>query len=168
MTGTVQGRLHSQSYRASMAEIHSSQHVQQPAATASWMQWVLWLAGIYNLIWGAFVIVFPLLPFQWAKMEPPRYPEIWQCVGMIVGVYGIGYIIAAFDPLRHWPVIFVGFLGKVLGPIGMVNALWQGKLPAVAALTCLTNDLIWWVPFGIILWCAYQAAHVKEEVARNL
>jgi small multidrug resistance pump len=49
-------------------------------------------------------------------MELPRYPDIWQCVGMIVGVYGVGYLIAAFDPLRHWPVILVGLLGKVLGP----------------------------------------------------
>ncbi len=27
-----------------------------------------------------------------------EHPEIWQCVGMIVGVYGIGYLIAAVDP----------------------------------------------------------------------
>ena len=123
---------------------------------ASWMRPVLIIAGIYNLAWGAFVIACPLLLFQWAHMEPPRYPEIWQCVGMIVGVYGVGYLIAAFDPLRHWPIIFVGLLGKILGPIGMLNAIWHGKLPPIAAVTCLSNDLIWWLPFTLILWRAYQ------------
>ncbi len=140
-----------------MAQITLQKLIQQSATVPVWMRRVLMLAGLYNLVWGAFVICFPLLPFQWARMEPPRYPEIWQCVGMIVGVYGIGYIIAAFDPLRHWPIILVGFLGKVFGPIGMLNAIWQGKLPIVAGFTCLTNDLIWWMPFGIILWRAYQA-----------
>jgi hypothetical protein len=105
--------------------------------------------------------------FQWARMELPRYPEIWQCVGMIVGVYGIGYAIAAFDPLRHWPIVLVGFLGKVLGPLGMANAIWQGKLPVVAGLTCFTNDLIWWVPFGIILWRAYQVERSGHHAFRN-
>ena len=124
------------------------------------------LAGFYNLVWGAFVVCFPLALFQWAQMPLPRYPEIWQCVGMIVGVYGIGYIIAAFDPLRHWPIILVGLLGKVFGPIGMLNAIWQGKLPPVAGLTCLTNDLIWWVPFGIILWRAYQAENSGNSIIK--
>lgn len=132
-----------------------------PPRAPLWMRNVLLLAGFYNLAWGAFCICFPQLPFQWARMEPPRYPEIWQCVGMIVGVYGIGYIIAAFDPLRHWPVILVGFLGKVLGPIGMLNSIWQGKLPPVAGLACLTNDLVWWLPFALILWRAYQAPQSK-------
>lgn len=147
-----------------MARITLQKLKQQSANTPAWMRLVLMLAGFYNLMWGAFVIFFPLLPFQWAQMEPPRYPEIWQCVGMIVGVYGIGYIIAAFDPLRHWPIILVGFLGKFFGPIGMLNVIWQGKLPVVAGLTCLSNDLIWWVPFGIILWRAYQAGNSDDKI----
>jgi len=96
-------------------------------------------------------------------MKLPNYPEIWQCVGMIVGVYGIGYMIAAFDPLRHWPIILVGFLGKVLGPIGMVDAIWKGKLPAIAGITCVFNDLIWWAPFAIILWRAYSVGTDGHE-----
>lgn len=124
----------------------------RPVRTPGWYRTVLVLAGLYNLLWGALVVVFPLAPFRWAGMAPPNYPEIWQCVGMIVGVYGIGYLIAATDPLRHWPIVFVGFLGKVLGPIGMVDAIWHRRLPPAAGWVCVTNDLIWWLPFGIFLW----------------
>ena len=121
-----------------------------------WMYYVLWTAGIYNLIWGAVVVLFPNYFFDLFTMNHPVYPMIWQSVGMIVGVYGIGYIIAAYDPFRHWPIVLVGFLGKVFGPIGFAMHLYLGSFPLVFAWITVFNDLIWWVPFGLILWMAYQ------------
>ncbi len=73
---------------------------------------------------------------------------------MIVGVYGIGYLIAARDPFRHWPLVLVGLLGKVLGPVGMGWSVVHGTLSSTLAWTCLTNDLIWWWPFALILFRA--------------
>ncbi|MBA3320017.1 MAG: alkyl hydroperoxide reductase, partial [Pyrinomonadaceae bacterium] len=102
------------------------------------MSWWLYAAGIYNIAWGTWVVLFPLAFFQWAGMESPNYPEIWQCVGMVVGVYGVGYWIAARNPFRHWPVVLVGFLGKLLGPIGFVQAARQGSLPWRFGLLNLT------------------------------
>src|SRR5207237_387114 len=121
-----------------------------------WMKPVLLTAGLYNLAWGAFVVFFPELPFQWIGMAPLNFLEVWQCVGMIVGVYGVGYIIAGRDPFVHWPIVLVGLLGKIFGPIGMEWAVSHGRLPPVASVTCLTNDLVWWVPFGLILQGAYR------------
>ena len=138
-----------------------------PGPAPRWMRRVLLLAGVYNLVWGAFVVLFPLALFRWAGMAPPRYPEIWQCVGMIVGVYGVGYAIAAFDPMRHWPVVLVGFLGKLAGPVGMVQAIWLGRLPPSAAWLSLTNDLVWWVPFALILWRAYQVERGRLPLRRR-
>lgn len=132
-----------------------------------WMRHVLLAAGIYNVLWGAFAVLFPAAMFRWLDMTLPNYPQLWQCIGMIVGAYGIGYAIAAFDPLRHWPIVLVGLLGKVLGPLGMVQALWTGDLPWGFALNCLTNDLIWWVPFTLILMYAWQQ-HCKEPRADDL
>jgi peroxiredoxin len=134
------------------------------------MRSVLLAAGLYNILWGAFAVLFPGAIFIWLDMPQPNYPQFWQCIGMIVGVYGIGYAIAAFDPARHWPIVLVGFLGKVMGPLGMVQALWTGQLPWGFALNCVTNDLIWWVPFALILkhaWVQYQSegddAHLPAE-----
>jgi hypothetical protein len=129
-------------------------------AVPVWMQFALYAAGVYNLAWGSFVVLFPAALFQWANLLPINYPEVWQCVGMVVGVYGIGYLIAARDPLRHWPIVLVGLLGKVFGPLGMFLAVSNGKLPPVAAWACVTNDLIWWVPFGMILLRA--SAHYRR------
>ena len=123
-----------------------------------WTRIVLTAAGIYNLLWGVWVVLLPATVFELAGLAPVNYPEIWQCVGMLVGVYGIGYLVAASHPLRHWPIVFVGLLGKVLGPMGMVWAIIKGTFPLHMAWVCVTNDLIWWPPFAIILWRAYSAS----------
>lgn len=116
------------------------------------MKNVLIAAAIYNLAWGAFAIVSPETIFRWAGFDPmPAYPQFWQCIGMIVGVYGIGYWLAARNPYVHWPIVLVGLLGKIFGPIGFLDAMIQKTLPAKMGWTILTNDLIWWIPFTLIL-----------------
>lgn len=124
----------------------------------AWMRRVLIFAAIYNLAWGAFAIFSPLSLFRWTGFDPlPVYPELWQCIGMIVGVYGVGYGIAASNPYRHWPIVLVGLLGKIFGPIGFASSVFSGRLPMKLGATIITNDLVWWVPFAVILWKAAQA-----------
>ena len=115
------------------------------------MQITLKLAGIYNVIWGGIAILFPIQSFEIFGMRPPMYPQLWQCIGMIVGVYGLGYWIAAANPLVHWPIVLVGFLGKILGPLGFAGALIKEELPLIFGVHIITNDLIWWIPFFLIL-----------------
>jgi small multidrug resistance pump len=109
------------------------------------------LAAIYNILWGSLVIFFPHFFFELAGMERTNYPEIWQCVGMIVGVYGVGYWLAAQDPIKHYPIVLVGFLGKIFGPIGFAQALITGRFPLAFGIIIIFNDLIWWAPFYKIL-----------------
>lgn len=117
----------------------------------NWMRHTLRAAAVYNIAFGGFVVLFPNVVFQKMGMPLPNYPEIWQCVGMIVGVYGVGYWIAASDPLVHWPIVLVGLMGKIFGPIGFLQAALTGKLPWAFGWINVTNDLIWWIPFTVIL-----------------
>ena len=144
-----------------------------------WMRVALLLAGAYNIAWGAAAVLFPLQMLALLGLNPlPNYPQFWQCIGMIVGVYGIGYLIAAREPFRHWPIILVGLLGKGLGPIGFGVSFVSGQLPLSMAWTIVTNDLIWWVPFGMILWSvaryhqsvgsAYQASEADAPLLEIL
>lgn len=120
-----------------------------------WMSIVLRTAGWYNLAWGIFIVLFPLAPFRWADLPEPNYPEIWQGVGMTVGSLGLGYLIAARDPLRHWPIVLIGLLTKLFGPIGFIIAAANGRFPWIAGLTSIVNDVVWWVPFWLILRRVY-------------
>ncbi len=121
------------------------------------MKLTLRLAAIYNLLWGIWVILFPTQFFEWVGMEVPNQLMIWQGMGMVIGVYGLGYWWASYDPVRHWPIVAVGFLGKIFGPIGFLFNYLQDIVPIEFAYTLITNDLIWWIPFGIILNNARKA-----------
>jgi hypothetical protein len=122
------------------------------------MRWCLVAAGVYNLAWGGLTVLVPNWLFDLTGMAPPNYPFIWQCVGMIVGVYGIGYLAAATDPARHWPIVLVGLLGKIFGPLGYAMGVLQGDVPVAFGVTLPTNDLVWWVPFTLILLHARRSA----------
>lgn len=129
-----------------------------------WMRSVVAAAAIYNVCWGVWVGLFPNHLFDLTGAERPNYPEIWQCVGMFVGVWGLGYLAAATNPLRHWPVIMVGFLGKILGPMGFLWAVWRDRFPAEFGWVIVFNDLVWLAPFGMILYSAYERWVAQKRV----
>ncbi|MFQ3213114.1 MAG: small multidrug resistance pump [Marivirga sp.] len=108
-------------------------------------------AAIYNIIWGAWVVLFPQHFFEFVGMQALNHPMVWQGMGMVIGVYGLGYWWAAANPMVHWPIIAVGFLGKLFGPIGFFYNYLNGQVPFDFFYTLITNDLIWWVPFFLIL-----------------
>lgn len=122
----------------------------------NWMPKALRWAAVYNVVWGTWVVLLPFQSFDWMGMARPVYPAIWQAVGMIVACYGLAYWIASYNPFQHWGIVLVGFLGKIFGPIGFIQHLYEGKLPLIFGLHNITNDVIWWLPFGLILYGAFR------------
>jgi hypothetical protein len=130
--------------------------VAHAPSTPLWMHRWLVAAGVYNLAWGGLTVLNPAWLFDLTGLAQPNYPFIWQCVGMVVGVYGIGYLAASSDPVRHWPIVLVGLLGKVFGPLGYLMGIIRGDVPPAFGWTLPTNDLLWWIPFALILAHAWR------------
>lgn len=116
------------------------------------------IAGAYNLAWGAYSAIDPQWLFRFAGMPLSNYPEIFACLGMVVGIYGFLYWEVARVPERGFLIAAIGLLGKVLGPIGLVQLIASGAWPLKSAVLCLTNDFIWWIPFAIYLRDARAAS----------
>lgn len=112
---------------------------------------VLGFAAAWNLAFGLFAGLFPPAFFRVFGLPAPRYPSIWACLGMVVGAYGLLYAWAARHPERARPVVAVGLLGKILGPAGWVLAVRAGELPARTFPLVALNDLLWWLPFSLLL-----------------
>lgn len=106
------------------------------------------LAALYNLAFGLWAAAFPFSYFRAFDLPEPRYPSIWACLGMVVGLYGLVYLLIAWEPERGTWLALIGLAGKIFGPIGWVLTVWRGdELPPRTVLLILANDLIWWFPF---------------------
>src|SRR5437773_5079191 len=95
-----------------------------------------------------------------------NHPQIFACLGMVVGLYGIIYFEVARVPERGWLLAAVGLAGKFLGPVGLTVLLVRGLWPMSTIIVCITNDLIWWLPFGLYLkdsWPYFRASFVPAN-----
>lgn len=108
-------------------------------------------AAVYNLAFGLWAGIWPHSFFARFDLAPPRYPSIWACLGMVVGLYGAGYAYAARRLDRAAPFIAIGLAGKLLGPAGWVMTVTSGEWPVRTLTLIMFNDVIWWVPFSLFL-----------------
>jgi small multidrug resistance pump len=121
-------------------------------------------AAIYNAVWGGLASLFPNALFRWLGMPPINYPSMFQCIGMMVGVYAIGYWLIARDPTRFGPLVYVGLAGKILGPLGFLWAASQGRLPWSFGWVNVTNDVIWLPAFTAFALQVFRLERVGRPI----
>jgi hypothetical protein len=112
---------------------------------------ILGLAAVYNLAFGIWACFWPGGLFATLEIAPPNYPSLWQCLGMVVGLYGLLYAYAAVALQRAKLILAIGLAGKILGPIGMFTAIQSGEWPLRALTLIVFNDFVWWLPFTLFL-----------------
>ena len=95
-------------------------------------------------------------------MPAPTVPAIWQSVGMMVAAYGPGYWLISKNPEKYGAFVWIGIIGKTLGPAGFLLSALMGRLPWIFGLTLLFNDVIWWIPFWMF---ALKYAPLKSVLA---
>jgi len=115
------------------------------------------VAGVYNIGWGIYSALRPQWLFDFAHMVPLNHPQIFACLAMVVGVYGICYWEVARRPEEGWLIAAVGLLGKILGPLGLAQLIVTHRWPPATIILCLTNDFIWWIPFALYLRDAWPS-----------
>jgi hypothetical protein len=129
-----------------------------------WHRGVFVAAGIYNVAWGIYAAIDPQWLFRFAGMPLDNHPQIFACLGMVIGLYGILYFEIARAPERGWLLASVGLGGKVLGPIGLLALIWKGTWPPAASVLCVTNDFIWWLPY---LYLRDAWPHFRSSLRAN-
>jgi small multidrug resistance pump len=117
-----------------------------------WLRVSLVFGGIHSIFWGCAIILLPEPAARvYGLAETPRDLFLWQGTGLVLVLFGVGYLIAATDPGRHWAVVCIGLVAKVLGPIGMLIAVQRGEISADVLWLLPVNDIVWWLPFGIVV-----------------
>lgn len=106
-------------------------------------------AGVYNIGWGLYAVLDPQWFFRVSGLPLSNSPQIFATLGMVLGLYGVLYLDVARMPERGWLPAAVGLIGKILGPLGLAWLITTGQWPVRTVVIVLTNDLIWWIPFGL-------------------
>ncbi len=65
-------------------------------------------AGAYNIAWGLYSALDPQWLFRFSGLPLQNHPQIFACLGMVVGLYGIIYFEVARAPERGWLLAAVG------------------------------------------------------------
>lgn len=134
----------------------------------NWFKAALYVAGVYHVLWGLSVIVFPCFWFDLADLSHPNYVQLWQFIGLYEVIFGIGYLMAASNPLRHWRVVLLGFVSKLCVVIGFTYFYSIGQGPLVVFNMILSNHIFWLIPFLAILYNAYRHQYLLDNEMMHL
>lgn len=122
-----------------------------------WMGRLLVCAGLYHIAFALWTNAWPHLGFDICGLPRPNHPMLWRAIGIISGTLGLGFLIASRDPVRHWPIVLIGFIKSSASILLVGIAILHRDIPLVTIWFLLIDDLIWWFPFAMILWAALQA-----------
>lgn len=90
---------------------------------------VFGLAAAFNLLVGL-PLLFAPAAFYAAIGQPPP-PDILssQMVGLLITVFGVGYVMVARDPPRNRNILWLGVLGKTPLPLITWLSIQAGRTP---------------------------------------
>lgn len=126
-----------------------------------WMRPLLFAAAGYNLLAGASMLVFVHEGYKLLGLSKPELVLPVQLLGIIVAIFGVGYWIAAREPVENRNVLLLGLLSKTLGPLAAMYYIAAGKLPLAFLLVLVVSDLAWVPPMAIIF---ARARRIKVPV----
>ena len=73
-----------------------------------------------------------------------------QLVGMLVAVFGVGYLIAAKKPVENRNILLLGFFSKLFGPLLAMSYIVSGQLPVAMIPILIFADIAYLAPFWMI------------------
>ena len=123
-----------------------------------WMRWLLRFTGCYNMLAGLTFLVFYHEAFKLMGLPKPQLLLPMQLVGVLVGLFGVGYLLVAANPIENRNVLMLGFWSKALGSLLGVGYVVLGKLPPIFIVVLFFADIMYLPPFLIIMRRLYSIA----------
>lgn len=127
-----------------------------------WHIWVLLTSCLHSVVWGVFIIAAPAASARaYGFSQTPAEIHLWQGTGFFICLLGFGYLLAAADPRQHWGLVLFGLIAKTAGAAGMARAAWLGQVSRDVLKLIPINDVIWWVPFALIVITNYKRSRTE-------
>ncbi len=121
-----------------------------PSPLSEGMRFVLKFAGVYNIIAGICMVAFYHEGFRALGIPKPEFVMPIQLVGVLVAIFGVGYLLVARSPVENRNLLLLGFFSKLLGPLLAIAHIVAGNLPIMMLAVLFFADGIYLIPFWII------------------
>lgn len=128
-----------------------------------WMRQLLRFVAVYNVLAGIGMLFFYHEGYKLLGLTKPNLNLPIQLVGVLVGLFGVGYWLVAANPIENRNVLMLGFWSKALGSVLGLYYLAIGKMPLVFLPILFFADIIYLPPFVVILRRLYRLAAKSAE-----
>lgn len=115
------------------------------------MTFVLRFAGIWNLLAGLSMMTLYHEGFKLLEVSKPELLLPVQVLGILVGLFGVGYLMVAAHPVENRNILLLGFWSKALASVLALGYVVAGPLGWGFAAVVLISDVIYLAPFWVIL-----------------
>lgn len=116
-----------------------------------WMKALLRFAGTFNILAGLSMLVLYHEGYKLLGLKKPDLVMPVQLVGILVGLFGVGYHLVASAPLENRNLLALGFWSKALGSLLGLYYLALGKLPITFLPVLILADIAYLPPFIAIM-----------------
>jgi len=127
-----------------------------------WMKFVLRFVAVFNVLAGLFMLIGYHETYKIIGMDKPAINFPIQLVGILVGLFGVGYYLVAKNPIENRNVLALGFWSKLLGSCLGTGYVLLGKLPPQFIAVYFFADLIYLPPFYLIMRRLYALAKERD------
>ena len=132
-----------------------------------WMKFVLRFAGTYNVLAGASMVCFYHEGYKLLGIPKPELVMPVQVMGVLVGLFGVGYHLVASSPVENRNILMLGFWSKALSSVLALCYIISGQLPLGFLPVLFFADIMYLPPFHIIMRRLNHMARVQRGQPRQ-
>ncbi|MBN2296661.1 MAG: hypothetical protein JXM70_29805 [Pirellulales bacterium] len=137
---------------------------QNKTTLQPWMRPLLGFAGIFNITAGMCMIVFYHEGYKLLGIPRPEIVLPLQIVGILVALFGVGYLLVAKNPVENRHILTLGFWSKALSSVVAISYVVDGRMPFIFLPVVIFSDVIYLPPFYLIIRNIYrQAAQAQHD-----
>jgi CDP-diglyceride synthetase len=127
------------------------------------MNFVLRFVAFFNVGAGLFMLIGYHETYKIIGMNKPDVSFPIQLVGILVGLFGVGYYLVARNPIENRNVLMLGFWSKFFGSCLATWYVVRGQLPLQFVGVYFFADVIYLPPFYLILRRLYALARERQR-----
>jgi len=128
-----------------------------------WMRFVLRFAGTFNILVGLSMICFYHEGYKLLGVPKPEVILPVQIMGILVGLFGVGYHLVAANPVENRHLLMLGFWSKALSSLAALYYVGLGRLPWGFAVVVFFADIVYLPPFYVIMQRLYRLAALERR-----